>query len=248
MDGRIALLTGAGRGIGLAMSNALASAGCAVAIQDIDVSFAKAAAKKINDSGGRAIALGGDVGDLSLPAKLIPEVVEQLGGLHVLVNNAAIQDQRHWLEVTTDDMEKQIRADLVSPILFCQQVVPIFKKQHWGRIINLGSIQQLGGNPNMLPYSLCKAALHKLTMALARDLAADQITVNQIAPGWIDTVRTGHNFSSPEDKVEKGKKAIPLGRVGEPSDFVGVILLLCSDAGSYITGQSIHVDGGWSAR
>jgi glucose 1-dehydrogenase len=145
-------------------------------------------------------------------------------------------------------MDLQIRADLISPILFCQLVVPILKKQRWGRIVNLGSVQQRGGNPHMLPYSLCKAAMEKLTMALARDLAADQITVNLIAPGWINTQRTEQNFSSPQDKAEKGKKAVPLGRVGEPSDFAGVILLLCSDAGEYITGQSIFVDGGFGAR
>jgi glucose 1-dehydrogenase len=248
LDGRVALLTGAGRGIGLGMAKALALAGCAVAIQDIDLAVARDEAKKINDHCGRAIAIGGDVCDLSLPPKVIEGVVRELGGLHILVNNAAIQDLRHWLEVTAEDMQRQIQADLISPILFSQLVVPIFKKQQWGRIINLGSIQQRSGNPYMLPYSLCKAAMEKLTRALARDLAGDQVTVNLIAPGWINTQRTEQNFSSPQDKAEKGKKAVPIGRVGEPSDFGGVILLLCSNAGEYITGQSIYVDGGMSAR
>jgi NAD(P)-dependent dehydrogenase (short-subunit alcohol dehydrogenase family) len=248
LDGRVALLTGAGRGIGLAMAKALATAGCAVAIQDIDLEVARAEAKKINEQGGRAIALGGDVCDLSLPAKLVAEVVRELGGLHVLVNNAAIQDEKHWMKVTAEEMQQQIRADLVSPILFCQLVTPIFRKQRWGRIVNLGSVQQRAGNPDMLPYSLCKAAVEKLTTALARDLAGDQITVNLIAPGWINTYRNEHNFSSPQDKAEKGKRVVPIGRVGEPSDFAGVILLLCSDAGEYITGQWIYVDGGLSGR
>jgi NAD(P)-dependent dehydrogenase (short-subunit alcohol dehydrogenase family) len=248
LDGRIALLTGAARGIGLGMAKSLAMAGCAVAIQDIDLPVAREEAKKINDKGGQAIALGGDVGDLSIPAHVVGEVIRELGGLHILVNNAAIQAQRHWLKDTAHDIQQQIQADLISPILFSQQVVPLFKKQRWGRIINLGSIQGRKGNPHMLPYSLCKAAIEKLTIALARDLADDQVTVNMIAPGWINTQRTEQAFSSLQDKAEQGKRAVPIGRVGEPSDFAGLILLLCSDAGEYITGQSIYVDGGLGAR
>jgi NAD(P)-dependent dehydrogenase (short-subunit alcohol dehydrogenase family) len=248
MDHRVALITGAGRGIGLAMARALAGAGCAVAIQDIDLPVAQAEADRINAAGGRAIALGGDVLDLNLPQRAVAEVVAKLGGLHVLINNAAIQQHGHWLESSAEEMERQLRADLVAPILFCQQVVPIFRKQQWGRIINLGSIQQQKGNPTMLAYSLSKAALEKMTTALARDLGAGQITVNLIAPGWTHTHRTRMDFKSDEEKVEKGKKAAPLGRVGEPTDFEGIILLLCSDAGAYITGQSIYVDGGMSAR
>jgi NAD(P)-dependent dehydrogenase (short-subunit alcohol dehydrogenase family) len=248
MDHRVALITGAGRGIGLAMARALAGAGCAVAIQDIDLPVAQAEADRINAAGGRAIALGGDVLDLNLPQRAVAEVVAKLGGLHVLINNAAIQQPRHWLESSAEEMERQLRADLVAPILFCQQVVPIFRKQQWGRIINMGSVQQQKGNPTMLAYSLSKAALEKMTTALARDLGAGQITVNLIAPGWTHTFRTQKDFTSAQDKAEKGKRAAPLGRVGEPTDFEGIVLLLCSDAGAYITGQSIYVDGGMSAR
>jgi len=248
MDHRVALITGAGRGIGLAMARALAGAGCAVAIQDIDLPVAQTEAERINAAGGRAIALGGDVLDLNLPQRAVSEVVAKLGGLHVLINNAAIQQPRHWLESSAEEMERQLRADLVAPILFCQQVVPIFRRQQWGRIINMGSIQQQKGNPTMLAYSLSKAALEKMTTALARDLGAGQITVNLIAPGWTHTYRTEKDFTSDQDKLEKGKGAAPLGRVGEPTDFEGIVLLLCSDAGAYITGQSIYVDGGMSAR
>lgn len=248
MDGKVALLTGAGRGIGLAMARALAAAGCAVAIQDVELAVAEAEAASINASGGRAIALDGDVLDLHLPARAVADVVTRLGGLHVLINNAAVQEYRHWLECPAEEMERQLRADLVAPILFCQQAVPIFRKQQWGRIVNIGSIQQQRGNPHMLAYSLSKAALEKVTVALARDLGAGQITVNLIAPGWVHTHRTRNDFASDQDKAEKGKRAAPLARIGEPSDFAGITLLLCSDAGSYITGQTVYVDGGMSAR
>jgi NAD(P)-dependent dehydrogenase (short-subunit alcohol dehydrogenase family) len=248
MDNRVALITGAGRGIGLAMAQTLAAAGCAVAIQDIELDVAEAEVAKLTSAGHRAIALGGDVLDLDLPKRAVAEVVERLGGLHVLINNAAIQQPNYWLDATPAEMERQLRADLVTPILFCQQAVPIFRRQQWGRIINLGSIQQKGGNPKMLAYSLSKAGLERMTMALARDLGAGQITVNLIAPGWIHTHRTRNDFASLADKAEKGKNCAPLGRVGEPTDFAGITLLLCSDAGAYITGQTIYVDGGMSAR
>lgn len=247
VDGKIALVTGAGRGIGLAIAKALAASGALVAIQDIELGVAQKEADAINASGGKAIALGGDIGDATLPERLIQETVSSLGGLHILINNAAIQVKRHWMESTPDELERLLRADLIAPIRLCQLAVPIFKAQRFGRIINIGSIQQKSGNVTMLGYSLSKAALVKFTMAIARDLAKDQITVNLIAPGWVNTYRNRADFTSPEDLKEKGRH-IPLGRIAEPEDHVGMALLLCSEAGSYITGQSIHVDGGLSAR
>lgn len=247
LDGRVALLTGAGRGIGLGMARAMAAAGCAVAIQDIDLPVAEEEAQKINANGGRAIALGGDILDLGLPARAVHETVERLGGLHVLINNAAIQEGHPWEQVTAMEIERHLRADLVSPLLFCQQVKPIFAKQQFGRIINLGSVQQRRANPKLLPYAMSKAALVCLTTTLARELAQHQITVNLIAPGWIDTYRNRHDFSSPQDKAEKGRHVL-LGRVGEPEDFGGIAVLLASEAGSYITGQTIYVDGGITVR
>ena len=157
VDGKVALITGAGRGIGLAMARTLASAGAAVAIQDIDEAVAHAEAGRINKEGGRAIALGGDLTDLTLPGRLVPDVVRQLGGLHILVNNGSIQEHRHWLQMPLDEIRREFDADLIVPILLCQQAVPIFQRQRWGRIINLGSIQQIRGNAEMLPYSLSKS-------------------------------------------------------------------------------------------
>ena len=133
-------------------------------------------------------------------------------------------------------------------MLLCQQAVPIFRGQGFGRIINLGSIQQKTGNASMLPYAASKSALENITKALARELAKDQITVNMLSPGWFNTWRNRHDFKTPEDMIATGKRAVPLGRIGEPQDCGGVALLLCSDAGAYITGQTIFVDGGMSIR
>lgn len=246
LDGKVALITGAGRGIGLAMARALAAAGCAVAIQDIDEPVARTEAGRINAEGGRAISLPGDLADLTLPARIVPEVVSKLGGLHILINNGAIQQYRHWIDVPLAEMQQQFNADLYVPLLLCQVAAPIFKKQRWGRIINLGSVQQLKGNEYMLPYSLSKAALEKATSALARDLGPDRITVNLIAPGWFDTYRNREQFKTDADRESLGQR-LPAGRIGQPEDVAGLTLLLCSDAGEYITGQSIHIDGGMSA-
>jgi NAD(P)-dependent dehydrogenase (short-subunit alcohol dehydrogenase family) len=247
LSGKVALITGSGRGIGLAIGQALAEAGAAVVLHDIDLPVAEAAAKAITDRGGRAVAFGGDITDLTLPPRLIAQATTAFGGLHILVNNASIQTRIKWLDVDLQTIQTQINADLVSPILFCQCAAGIFKTQQFGRIINIGSVQQLKGNTDMFPYSICKGALKTLTTALARDLAKDKITVNLLAPGWMRTHRNQNDFADEKDFMGKGRW-IPLGRIGEASDCAGAALLLCSDAGEYITGQSIYIDGGMSVR
>jgi NAD(P)-dependent dehydrogenase (short-subunit alcohol dehydrogenase family) len=132
-------------------------------------------------------------------------------------------------------------------VLLAQQVNDIFRRQRWGRIINIGSIQQVGGNERMLSYAASKATLVNITKALARDFARDGVTVNLIAPGYINTIRNVAKLGTPEGRAEAGKHIL-MGRVGEPQDCVGIALLLCSEAGSYITGQVIFVDGGLSVQ
>jgi NAD(P)-dependent dehydrogenase (short-subunit alcohol dehydrogenase family) len=247
LTGRVALITGSGRGIGLGMARAMAAVGCAVVIQDIDEPVAQAEAAALRQQGARAIALGGDVTDLTLPERLIEQTVAQLGGLHILVNNAAIQSAKSWLECTPPEIEREWRANMLVPILLAQRAVPIFRGQKWGRIINLGSIQQRNGNPHMLPYALSKAGLENVTRAWARELARDGITVNMIAPGYFNTWRNRDDFKTPQDLIDRAKW-IPNPRIGQPEDCAGLAVFLCSDAASYITGQTIYVDGGLSVR
>lgn len=248
LDGKAALVTGAGRGIGLGIARALASAGCAVAIQDIELDVAQREADAINREGGRAIALGGDITDLSLPKQLVRQTVEKFGGMHILVNNAAIQIEKRWTDFTVEEIHRVVDADFVSLILLCQEVAPIFSRQKLGRIINIGSIQQRVGNPDMLPYSMAKAAMENLTRGLARVLAPDGITVNLLCPGYFNTWRNRDQFQTPQDLIERGRQYVPQGHIGEPEDVGGIALMLASDAGSYITGQTIYVDGGMSVR
>jgi len=247
MTGKVALLTGAGRGIGLAMARMLSAAGCAIALQDIELPVAQAEVDAINRDGGKAAAFGGDIRDLTLPARLTAQVLETFGRLDVLVNNASIQATTHWSQVPVEQMQEHFNADLISPILFIQQAWPIFKQQKSGRIINIGSVQQRGANPGMFAYSISKGGLEKLTSGLYREMAEFNVTINQIAPGWINTYRNRGQLTSPEVVEKVGRQNVPIGRLGVPDDFRGIILLLCSNAGSYITGQSIFVDGGLSA-
>lgn len=247
LDGRVALLTGAGRGIGLGIAKALAAHGAAVAIQDLDLSVAEAEAEQLRAQGASAMALGGDLTDLEQVAKIAPQVVHRLGGVDILINNGAIQIHRHWQEVTVAEMQRQVNADQLAPIVLSQAVVPHMRAQRWGRIIHIGSIQQRTGNENMPVYAMSKAALVNLTLAMARDLARDQVTVNLLAPGYFNTFRNRKDFPDAQSLIDTGRK-IPVGRIGEPRDCAGAALLLASDAGDYITGQTIYIDGGLSAR
>jgi len=243
LSGKVALITGAARGIGLAIATSLAANGAAVAIQDIDLDAATKAANDLRAAGGKAIALGGDMTDRNLPPKLIQQTIDQLGGLHILINNAGVQKHEPWTNVTADTAFTQWTANILAPLQLSQLVYDRFRQQKFGRIINISSIQARRGNPWMIAYSMSKAALNNLTTALSREIAADGITVNAIAPGWFDTMRNKGDFQSAADKAEKGKR-IPAGRVGEPQDCAGLALLLCSDAGSYINGEVISVTGG----
>lgn len=248
LSGRVALVTGAGRGIGLAIARALASAGCAVAIQDIELDVAAAEVEKLRAAGGKAVALSGDIGDLALPKRLVAQTRMELGGLHILINNAAIQSSKPWTRYTPEEIEREWRVNMVAPILLCQQAMPIFEEQRWGRIVNIGSIQGKWGNPEMVPYAASKAGLENITRSLAKDLAPEGITVNLIAPGYFNTWRNRDDFRTPTELAERVKKWVPMGRIGEPADAAGLALVLCSDAGAYITGQTIYVDGGMSLR
>jgi NAD(P)-dependent dehydrogenase (short-subunit alcohol dehydrogenase family) len=247
LKGRIALVTGAGRGIGLGIAEAFASRGCAVAVQDIDLSVAECVAKRLSSEGARVVALGGDVADPGFAEQTIPAVLEQLGGLHVLVNNAAIQSSQGWEELAPEAIERQYRANVMTPLRLCQLAMPLFRKQRFGRIINVGSIQQLKGTPSMLAYSMSKAALWNMTTGLAADVAKDGVTVNLIAPGYFDTFRNSAHLNESAART-RISNSIPVGRVGLPRDCAGAALLLASEAGEYITGQRIHIDGGMSLR
>ena len=244
LDGRVALVTGAGRGIGLAIAQAFAEAGAKVAIQDVDLGVAEAEAKKLVDGGATAIAIGGDATQLDQVDRWLPDTREKLGGnVDILVNNASIQTQMKFVEWPLDKFEETIRANFTVPFRLCQQVIPSMKEKRWGRILNIGSIQGIKGSLGMGPYAGMKAALHNLTQAMARSFGEHGVTANALAPGVFDTLRN-QTFTSQTQNFDW----LPIRRVGQPADCAAIALLLCSDAGSYITGDVISVDGGMSIK
>ena len=247
--GRVALFTGAGRGIGLAMARALAAGGGAVAIQDIDADVARAEADKINAdaaataAGGRAIGLGGDLTDVTLPERLVDQTTAAFGPISILVNNGSIQFASKFAEHTLEQMQQVFAANLIAATRLCQLVVPAMQEAKWGRFVNMGSIQGKGSSLWMAPYAMTRAAMPNLTQGLAKSYAKDGITANCIAPGWFDTWRNRGDLKDGKTVEERGRH-LPVGRLGRPDDCSGLFLLLCSRAGEYITGQTIYVDGG----
>ena len=244
---RVALITGAGRGIGLGIAQGLAACGAAVVIHDIDEDVARSEADAINREGGRALAIGGDATNPAIAEPLMEQTLARFGRIDILINNAAVQKVTPFLECPLDEMQRQVNANIFFLTRLCQLAIPHMQKSSWGRIINLGSIQGLRGNLEMPMYAMGKAGISNLTAALARQFGKSGITVNCIAPGYFDTYRNRDEFQTPQMKAERGKH-IPLGRVGDPEDCAGLVVLLCSRAGEYITGQTIYVDGGISSR
>ena len=242
LDGRSALITGAGRGIGLAIARALAGVGAAVAIHDIDLDVARREAEAIASAGGRAVAVGGDLTDPDLPGNLVDATRSELGDITILVNNGSIQNHVSWIEQSAEQINRTLNANVTVPIRLCALVAPDMKRAGWGRIINLGSGQQVRGTPHMLAYSSSKAALVNVSTGVARDLAGDGVTTNLIAPGYFRTYRNPE-FKDPEHVASAGRRN-PMGRIGEPEDCAGVCLFLCSAGAGYINGQTIFVNGG----
>lgn len=243
LDNKVALLTGAARGIGLSIAQAYVQHGAAVAIQDIDADVCNAAVAALTAQGHRAIALTGDLNDLDHVATLIPETIRQLGGLNILVNNGAIQRYDFLDGQTAEQIERQLRVNITVPLLLIREVMSIFKPEGGGRIINIGSVQGDRGSPPLLPYAASKSAIHGITRTAAWGGAKHNITVNCISPGWFNTLRNKVSFET-GDGMQRASKAVPMGRPGIPDDCAGAAVLFASDAGRYITGQILYVDGG----
>lgn len=247
MSGKVALITGAGRGMGRAMARAYAAAGARVAVQDIDLEAAAAVVADIRAAGGEAGAFGGDITEEGFAGRVYGEVLGAVGPVDILVNNAAVQERADWMTVGLDRLAWQWRGNVVTPWFLTRACVPHMRERKWGRVIMLSSVQGRRGFLGMMGYSTTKAAVNNMVTALTRELGVDGITVNAIAPGYFNTHRNAGDFPDEETKRERGKW-VPVGRVGEPEDVVGMALLLASDAGGYITGQVLYVDGGLTVR
>ena len=239
-----ALVTGSSKGIGKAIALSLANDGFEVYVHCAsNIEKAKEVVKEIENNGGTAHYVKANFCDTE-ETKLLYDIVKEVD---VLVLNASVQYRKKWENISLDDCYDQLNCNFVSSLMLIQKAVPYMRKNGWGRIITVGSVQEAKPHPDMLIYSASKAAQTNMVQSLSLQLAKDGITVNNIAPGVIYTDR---NYEALADPVyaQKVKDSIPVGYYGEPEDCSGMVSLLCSDEGRYITGQSIYIDGGKSVQ
>ena len=240
MKGQIALVTGATRGIGQAIAKSLAQMGVHV----IGTATTQAGAEKIQDAlsafeGCSGVVL--DVTDPSASVALVDSVTNDRGGLHILINNAGITKDMLAMRLKDEDWDAVIDTNLKAVFTLSKAAIRPMMKQRFGRIINITSVVGASGNPGQSNYAASKAGVAGMTRALARELGSRNITVNCVAPGFIDTDMTA---SLSEDQQKALISQIPLSRLGSPSDVANLVQFLASPLASYITGQEIHVNGG----
>ncbi len=241
LSGKVALVTGAARGIGEAISRALAKAGAACCVADVDEVGAKTVVKDIADEGGRAVAVACDVTDPDQVGTMVDRCVAELGRLDILVNNAGITRDALGIRLKPADWDIVMGVNLTGTWLCSQAALKVMLKQRSGRIINISSVVGVMGNVGQANYAASKAGVIGLTKARAREGALREVTVNAIAPGFIDTAMTQ---ALPEKIREELLSQIPLGRLGSPEDVAHAVLFLSGDGACYITGQVIHINGG----
>ena len=242
-EGRVAIVTGAGQGIGRAIAERFAADGAAVAVADLNPETAAAVAQAIEAAGGRAIALRVDVTKPADAERLAGEAQAQLGGIDVLVNNAGILRSTRAAEVTPEEWHLVLDANLTGAFLCARAAYPGLKASGHGRIINVASMagratSTLGG----VHYTTAKAGVLGLTRHLAREWARDGITVNAISPGIVDTPMV--RGSTDEGRMAEVLASIPLGRLAEPAEIAALIAFLASDEAAYITGANVDIHGG----
>lgn len=242
LEGKQALVTGGSRGIGREIALTLAAEGADVAInyydRDREALEVKAAVERL----GRSCALAKS--DLSQPG-CAGDLLRVLPRADILILNASIQYRRPWQEITPEEYERQMNCNVRSALLLIQAYAPAMLERRWGRIVTIGSVQELKPHPDMLVYAAGKAALHHMARSLAGQFASCGVTVNSVAPGVILTDRNTEALSDPA-YCQSVLAGIPAGFCGEPRDCAGVLKLLCSEAGRYVTGQNWFVDGGMS--
>ncbi len=239
---RVALVTGGSRGIGRAIALGLAQNGHRVAVNySTRPEAAESVVTEIRSNGGEAIALGADVSDEAAVGRLISEVGERLGPVEVLVNNAGVTRDGLLARMSSDDWDRVIEVNLRSAFLCTKAVMWGMLKNRWGRIISIGSVSGLAGNPGQANYAASKAAVIGFTKSVAKEVGGRGITVNVVAPGFIETDMTAELG---EVALEAAISATAVGRLGRPEDVAAAVAYLAGENAGFVTGQVIVVDGG----
>ena len=241
LSGRVAIVTGSGRNIGRSIALALAQAGAAVTVNvRSNRAEADAVVKEIEAQGGRAFAVLGDVGDPSAVDKIVEAAARQFGRIDCLVNNAAMRKEKSFEQMSFADWREIMTATLDSAFLCAKACLPHLRKSGGGTIVNIGGLSAHTGSKHRAHVIAAKAGVVGLTRALAQDLADDKVTVNCVAPGMIATERAA---GAPEPQHHQTRTTL-VGRQGLPDEVAAMVRFLCGPQARYITGQTIHVNGG----
>jgi NAD(P)-dependent dehydrogenase (short-subunit alcohol dehydrogenase family) len=246
LHGKVAVVTGGGSGIGLAISLRLATDGAAVAVLDRNTISADEAVGAITAAGGTAVGVEADVTDRAAVEAAVAHVTESLGAPTILVNNAGLEQFGPFLKIDLDTWQRIHTVNLTGTYHCCQVVLPHMLDAGWGRIVNISSSSAQGGQPYMAAYVSSKAAVIGLTKSLALEFGPKGITVNTIPPGFIDTpmLRASEAKGRLGGAVEEHEQRTPVRRIGRPEDIAAVTAFLVTEEASYVTGQVIGVNGG----
>jgi 3-oxoacyl-[acyl-carrier protein] reductase len=244
---RVAIVTGAGRGIGAAIAHRLAADGMSVGVVDLDEQGSRRTAKEIMEYGGRAIPIGADVADETAAGNAVQQTAAELGPVTVLVNSAGIIRDNLIFRMSTADWDSVMDVHLRGAFLMTRAAQTHMTQAKWGRIVNISSTSALG-NRGQANYAAAKAGLIGFTKTLALELGKFGVTANAIAPGFVETEMTAATAARQGLDFEEWKSAIardiPLGRIGQPEDIAAVASFLCSEDAGYVSGQVIYVSGG----
>jgi NAD(P)-dependent dehydrogenase (short-subunit alcohol dehydrogenase family) len=242
---RVVIITGAGQGIGRAFAKAFAKAGSRVVIAEINEKKAASVSGEIMTAGGQALAVTTDVADEASIKEMIGIVGDEYGRIDVLINNAGVfstLEMRPFDQIPLDEWERVLRVNLTGPFLCARAVLPAMRRAKWGRIINMASGAVRLGRPNYLHYIATKSALMGMSLSMAREVGADGITVNSILPGATFTEIERKTITPAQKERVIAMQCVPRAEV--PEDLVGAVLFLASEASTFVTGQSINLDGG----
>jgi NAD(P)-dependent dehydrogenase (short-subunit alcohol dehydrogenase family) len=247
LDGRVAVITGGGRGIGLATAEALAANGAAVLLADRDANLLPAAAERVRRTGARCEAVVCDVREEASVMAMAEAVRREFGKVHVLVNSAGTAIRKNVVDFSLDEWRIVVETNLTGTFLPVKYLVPLMRGHGWGRIINLSSIMGHVSTTGRGVYSATKHGVLGLTKALAQELVGEGITVNAISPGFVATELTAPLRANPERNAEL-MAATPMKRWGMPEEIASLALYLCSDGAAFMTGTDVLADGGWVAQ